>query len=92
MTACREHAVCVRVGDKELCQLGLRVVEDADGRVHQHTDQHAVVVLELERAEDAEQVKEAAQVLSTHTHEANVSSYALGAGGARVLCAPDAAR
>jgi hypothetical protein len=25
-------------------------------------------------------------------HEANVSSYALGAGGARVLCAPDAAR
>ena len=53
---------------KEHDRLVLRVVEDADVRVHQGADQHAVVVLELERVEDAEQVEELpAQVLSTHT-------------------------
>ena len=55
--------------------------------VHQGVDQHAVVVLELERVEDAELVEELpAQVLSTHMHEANVST-CIGRGrDTRAVC------
>ena len=72
---------------KEHGRLVLRVVEDADVRVHQGADQHAVVVLELERVEDAELVEELpAQVLSTHTHEANVSTCIGRARDTRAVC------
>ena len=55
------------VCDKELGRLALRVVEDADVRVHQHADQHADIVLELERVEEAEQVEECQLRSCQHT-------------------------
>lgn len=84
---------CGTGANNELGRLALRVVKDAEVRVDQHADQHADVVLELERVEEAERVEECHLRSCRHTHAQGKSQwYALGAGVACVQCALDVVR
>ena len=60
-TVCmREHAACVQVVDKDLCQLVVCVVKDANLRVDRHAENHAeepAVVVDQAPVKEADAVE-----------------------------------